>query len=72
MKNKANSGSNAFNRRKFISMAGIGAATLTVSPRYVLAGEQASTRKIRLGIIGGGFGTSFFFHEHPNCTVFEN
>jgi predicted dehydrogenase len=69
MKNIANSGSNAFNRRKFINMAGIGAATLTVSPRYVLAGEQASTRKIRMGIIGGGFGTSFYFHEHPNCTV---
>ncbi len=29
----------------------------------------ASFRKIRLGIVGGGFGTGFQFHEHPNCIV---
>ena len=28
-----------------------------------------SDRKIRLAIAGGNFGTTFFFHEHPNCTV---
>ena len=28
-----------------------------------------STRKIRLGVAGGGFGTQFSFHEHPNCVV---
>ncbi|MEP7367988.1 MAG: Gfo/Idh/MocA family oxidoreductase, partial [Acidobacteriota bacterium] len=26
-------------------------------------------RRLRIGIVGGGFGTSFFFHEHPNSTV---
>lgn len=29
----------------------------------------ASDRKLRVGIVGGRFGTSFQFHEHPNCTV---
>jgi predicted dehydrogenase len=29
----------------------------------------ASEGKVRMGIVGGGFGTSFQFHEHPNCTV---
>lgn len=26
-------------------------------------------RKIRLGVVGGGFGSQFSFHEHPNCLV---
>jgi len=30
---------------------------------------RGSTKKIRLGIAGGGFGAGFFFHEHPNCEV---
>lgn len=29
----------------------------------------AQDRRLRIGIVGGGFGTSFQFHEHPNCTV---
>jgi predicted dehydrogenase len=29
----------------------------------------AQDRKLRIGIVGGGFGTSFQFHEHPNCIV---
>ncbi len=28
-----------------------------------------ATRKIRLGVVGGGFGAQFSFHEHPNCVV---
>ena len=26
-------------------------------------------RKLRIGVVGGGFGTSFYFHEHPNSQV---
>jgi predicted dehydrogenase len=26
-------------------------------------------RRIRIGVIGGGFGRSFCWHEHPDCTV---
>jgi predicted dehydrogenase len=29
----------------------------------------ASDRKIKVGIVGGGFGLYFQFHEHPNCIV---
>src|SRR5207245_6911667 len=28
-----------------------------------------STRKLRMAIAGGGFGSTFFFHQHPNCIV---
>jgi predicted dehydrogenase len=57
-------------RRKFLSMAGLSAAALMVSPGVAFSrGIVQEDRKIRLGIIGGGFGASFFFHEEPNCIV---
>lgn len=28
-----------------------------------------SHNKIRIGVVGGGFGTSFYWHEHPDCVV---
>lgn len=59
----------SFNRRKFISMAGMGAATLAVSPRFAFAEESSSDRKIRIGIVGGGFGRGFQWHQEPNCIV---
>ena len=34
----------------------------------VLAAQQ-STRRLRVGVVGGGFGTQFYFHEHPNAIV---
>jgi predicted dehydrogenase len=43
------------NRREF-SLAMAGAAA-------------APDRKLRVGVVGGGFGASFQFHEHPNCAV---
>lgn len=50
-------------------MAGVTAAAFAVSPRLAFAQETTSDRKIRIGIIGGGFGAGFNFHEHPNCIV---
>lgn len=64
-----NSAKNSLDRRKFIGLAGIGATALTLSSRFAFAGEQVSSRKIRIGIVGGGFGADFYFHEHPNCIV---
>jgi predicted dehydrogenase len=26
-------------------------------------------KHVRIGVVGGGFGTSFYWHEHPDCTV---
>lgn len=31
--------------------------------------QQTSERKLRIGVVGGGFGLSFHWHEHPNCVV---
>lgn len=31
--------------------------------------EQTSDRQVRIGVVGGGFGTGFHWHEHPNARV---
>jgi len=31
--------------------------------------QKLSDRKIRIGVVGGGFGSAFQWHRHPNCTV---
>jgi predicted dehydrogenase len=49
---------NSFSRRGFIQ----GAAA-------VAAGQRASGRQVRIGVVGGGFGTSFYWHLHPNSKV---
>lgn len=68
----ATNNSYAINRRQFISsMSGI-AATAVASP-FVMAQEnttyQKSDRIVRMGIVGGRFGATFQWHEHPNCKV---
>jgi len=30
---------------------------------------QSAPRKVRIGVVGGSFGRSFYFHEHPDCVV---
>jgi predicted dehydrogenase len=41
---------------------GLGAARVTADP-------PATDRRIRIGVVGGGFGGSFQWHLHPNCVV---
>jgi len=57
-------------RRKFLETAGVATAALALSPNFVFARRRArADHKIRIGIIGGGFGSGFFFHEEPDCIV---
>jgi len=56
-------------RRNFLKTAGMLGASIVVSPRFAFAGPPKSDRKLRMGVVGGRFGSSFFFHEHPNCVV---
>ena len=39
-----------------------------LATQAVLAVNTAP-KKIRIGVVGGGFGTSFQWHEHPDCIV---
>ena len=58
-------------RRQFVQQAGQVAmsatAVSTMAGRAV--GQPAGDRKLRIGVVGGGFGSSFYWHEHPNCVV---
>lgn len=60
---------NSFHRREFLSMAGITAAAFALNPRFAFAGLPIPDKKIRMAVVGGGFGLGFYFHEHPNCSV---
>jgi len=58
-------------RRDFLGAIGAAALMGSAGPGAVLkaAAETRSDRKIRLGVVGGGFGSSFQWHLDPNCIV---
>src|SRR5512140_2294729 len=54
-------------RREFVKRSAVVAgATL---PLYSTLAVNPAPRKIRMGVVGGGFGTDFQWHEHPDCVV---
>ena len=58
-------------RREFLGHSTVGAAMLA-SASAAAPGRPApaeSDKKIRIGVLGGGFGVQFYWHQHPNCTV---
>lgn len=59
--------SKLISRRNFIAKNAILAGSALITPSVMAMGP--STKKIRIGIVGGGFGSSFQWHEHPNCIV---
>jgi predicted dehydrogenase len=50
-----------------LRLGGASIATAALRPRFSF--PQSAPRKIRIGIVGGNFGRSFHFHEHPDCVV---
>jgi predicted dehydrogenase len=58
-------------RREFLAISSQAAAEFAALGATVRVGRAApqSSRKIRIGVVGGGFGASFQWHEHPNCIV---
>jgi len=58
------------NRRELLYASGAAALTRARLGAFQVGRPAPATdRKIRLGIVGGGFGSQFSFHEHPNCEV---
>ena len=55
-------------RRDFIKQGSITALGLSLSINNTF-GFPTRTKKLKIGIVGGRFGCSFQFHEHPDCVV---
>jgi len=58
-------------RRCFLELSGstaLAASDLFVGP-IGRAWPKATDKTIHIGVVGGGFGAHFYWHEHPNCVV---
>ncbi len=55
-------------RRQLLKESGIALAGLSLPLSSSLA-VNPGNRKIRIGVVGGGFGCAFQWHEHPDCVV---
>lgn len=64
---------NRFSRREFLVTTGAAVAGAALIGRNVMAQSawvnDKPDRKIRMGVVGGGFGCSFYWHKHPNSIV---
>jgi predicted dehydrogenase len=58
----------AYSRRHFLRQT-TAAVTGTMLATRPLMAADTSPKKVRLGVVGGGFGTDFQWHEHPDCVV---
>jgi predicted dehydrogenase len=55
-------------RREFLKQGALSIAGMAVAAPYAMAVNSAP-KKVRVAIVGGGFGMGFYFHEHPDCIV---
>lgn len=63
-----NASRNLESRRTFLAQAGAAALATAVSGAN-LARAVDPEKKVSIGIVGGGFGSSFYFHLDPGCIV---
>lgn len=56
------------NRRDFLKRSSLSLAALSAASPMVWPADT-SPQKARIGVVGGGFGCSFQWHEHPDCIV---
>jgi len=68
---------NMHSRREFLRRSGIALAGVALAPDLVEAQATAdketrmekSSKEIRIGVVGGGFGAAFHWHRDPSCIV---
>lgn len=60
-----------YTRRQFLAGGGATVLGMALAPGIVTAQSERSTpvKKVRIGIVGGRFGATFQWHEHPDCIV---
>jgi len=54
-------------RREFVKRSGMSIASAALVSK--LAYSAPVDKRVRIGVVGGGFGCSFQWHEHPDCKV---
>src|SRR5438046_2749012 len=58
---------------KLAIAAGTGATAVGKGHNVTAASQPSSDsqsdKKIRIGVVGGGFGSAFYWHLHPQCVV---
>lgn len=59
---------NPINRRQFTQHSAALTTAAAMNPMLLSAAEP-SGKKVRIGVVGGNFGLSFFWNVHPNSTV---
>ena len=68
-------GVKVFERRGFMKKIAGGAVTaaltsrVTARPRQSVLPGPISEKRVKIGVVGGRFGLSFYWHKHPNSTV---
>ena len=63
---KGDTASGGWSRREILKGGVIAGAAI---PLYSTLAVNAAPKKVRMGVVGGGFGTNFQWHEHPDCIV---
>ncbi len=59
-----------FSRRSFLQWTGSAAALAAATALPAGRAYSAETGKtLRMGVVGGGFGATFHWHQHPNCKI---
>lgn len=58
-----------FSRRGFLQFSGAAALAGGVAINVGRAYPAENSKKIRMAVVGGGFGATFHWHEHPNCVI---
>lgn len=56
-------------RRTFLAGSALSTAGLIAPKSSTAAAQPSAGRRIRIGVVGGGFGSCFPWHEHPNAVV---
>ena len=72
MNDHPHAGNSPIGRRSFIELSSAAAALLATGEVLTRAGRaypQETGKTIRMGVVGGGFGATFHWHQHPNCVV---